>query len=245
MGFVIGDLTNDVCTADKTMGVGEVSCFLDKTTDPLNPVLILTYQCPAGTTAMQTACIPLNTDAWLLAFTQDGSTAECQVRVPPATTLATATITAICTDLTLNIASASAARARVDGKVVRFQEGWPDPPTPPYGPRAWRKWMAKVVAAKVGAGGEDRKGPAEEEEEVAKAAVKEEKKKEKKAGVEKKEEVENKAEAADEVALAPVVVEAPLAPTTAISRPAPDPLAGARLAGPRAMVVTSSESMRP
>lgn len=236
----------------------------------MNPYIAYRLECPSPKTALQTSCIPLATDSTLLGFMQDGGRAECYLRVPATSTIVTGTVTAICTDLTLTIPALVAAPApspasaggkgkgKGSGKgaegaeedVVVFQEGWvPRAPLMPEASRkAWLAWAAQVKAAWTGAGGgPDRKGPGAEEEV---AVVKKGGRKGRKSVENEEEEVvkekkKDDAKAKEDAKEAVPAVVAPAPPAPVVNKPAPDPLAGARLAGPRAMVVTSSESMRP
>jgi hypothetical protein len=249
-GLGLADITAGQCEAVAGSGAGSVLCEIDKT-DPNNPIMFLEYVCPSGTTALQTSCPEPRASpsqatiaaASLLAFVQDGQVAQCTWVLPSTTTDAIGTIAAICTDLTLNIAlmrkeaqqggppnngggGGGAGKGAPATTVVRQTS----PEMPAAGSRAaMRAWIAQVLAGRLAAGGPDRARPGKQpqlqlmQQQGARLA--------------------GKAAAATAAAAAAAKSAAPAA--TATTMAARDPLAGARLAGPRAVVVTSSESMRP
>jgi hypothetical protein len=90
------------CAAKSVLGNAKITCFVDVTTDPKNPLLRSKMECPAGKTALQASCNGENTKAWLVSQTQSVETVECVYRVSPDDTPTyRIALSATCTDLSI------------------------------------------------------------------------------------------------------------------------------------------------
>jgi hypothetical protein len=90
------------CTAKSVLGNAKITCFIDVTTDPNNPLLRSKMECADGKTALQASCNGENTKAWLVSQTQSVDTVECVYRVSPDDTPTyRIAVSATCTDLSI------------------------------------------------------------------------------------------------------------------------------------------------